>query len=133
MEEMQKKYGNPRFDVDRTGRKKTFLSRYSDFMTRLIRRPVIEKEKCIRCGICVSHCPVPGKAVGFKKGNTELRDIVDADLDKLVEDGTFAELAEKYDLSDMVCLGKEDESESASEAESAAETETESESETAAK
>lgn len=72
-------------------------------------------------------------AVGFKKGNTELRDIVDADLDKLVEDGTFAELAEKYDLSDMVCLGKEDESESASEAESAAETETESESETAAK
>ena len=68
MKEMQKKYGNPNFDVDRTGRKKTFLSRYSDFMTRLIRRPVIEKEKCIKCGICVSHCPVPGKAVSFKKG-----------------------------------------------------------------
>ena len=47
--------------------------------------------------------------------------------------GDLYELAEKYDLSDMVCLGKEDESESASEAESAAETETESESETAAK
>lgn len=44
-------------------------------------------------------------AVGFKLGNTELRDIVDADLDKLVEDGTFAELAEKYEISDMVCLG----------------------------
>ena len=71
MEEMQKKYGNPRFDVDRTGRKKTFLSRYSDFMTRLIRRPVIEKEKCIKCGICVTHCPVPGKAVEFKKGKEQ--------------------------------------------------------------
>ena len=71
IEEMQKKYGNPHFDVDRTGRKKTFLSRYSDFMTRLIRRPVIEKEKCIRCGICVSHCPVPGKAVDFKKGKEQ--------------------------------------------------------------
>lgn len=68
MEEMQKKYGNPDFDVDRVGRKKTFLSRYSDFMTRLARRPVIDREKCVKCGICVSHCPVPGKAVNFKKG-----------------------------------------------------------------
>ena len=47
-------------------------------------------------------------AVGFKKGNTELADIVNADLEKLVEDGTFAELAEKYELSDMVCLGTEE-------------------------
>ena len=68
MAEIQKKYGNSRFDVDRAGRKKTFLSRYSDFMTRLARRPVIEKEKCVKCGICVSHCPVPGKAVNFQKG-----------------------------------------------------------------
>lgn len=71
MEEMQKKYGNPKFNIDRTGRKKTFLSRYSDFMTRLIRRPVIEKEKCIKCGVCVSHCPVPGKAVSFKNGRRQ--------------------------------------------------------------
>ncbi len=47
-------------------------------------------------------------AVGFKLGNTELRDMVDADLDKLAEDGTFAELAEKYEISDLVCLGEED-------------------------
>ncbi len=68
MEEMQKCYGNPKFDVDRTGRKKTLLSRYADYMTRLARKPVIDKENCIRCGICVSHCPVPGKAVRFQKG-----------------------------------------------------------------
>ena len=45
----------------------------------------------------------------------------------------MTELAEKYDLSDMVCLGKEDESEEAAseaESETVAETETESESET---
>ena len=69
-------------------------------------------------------------AIGFKKGNTELRDIVDADLDKLLEDGTFDKLAEKYELTDMVCLGQ-DEEEASSEAESetaaeTAETETES-------
>jgi len=42
--------------------------------------------------------------VGFKKGNEELRDKVNADLQKLLDDGTFAKLAEKYELSDMVCL-----------------------------
>ncbi len=71
MEELEKHYGNPAFDVDRSGRKKTFLSRYSDFMTRLARRPVIDKEKCVKCGICVSHCPVPGKAVNFQKGKEQ--------------------------------------------------------------
>ena len=68
MTEMQKKYGKSDFDVDRVGRKKTFLSRYSDFMTRLAKRPVIDEKNCVKCGICVSHCPVPGKAVNFKKG-----------------------------------------------------------------
>ena len=42
--------------------------------------------------------------VGFKKGNEELRDKVNEDLQKLLDDGTFAKLAEKYELSDMVCL-----------------------------
>lgn len=45
-------------------------------------------------------------AVGFKKGNTELCKIVDADLTKLAEDGTIAELAEKYDIADLICIGK---------------------------
>ncbi len=43
-------------------------------------------------------------AIAFKKGNEELRDTVDADLKKLTEDGTVAELAEKYDIADMVTL-----------------------------
>ncbi|MEA4966178.1 MAG: amino acid ABC transporter substrate-binding protein [Oscillospiraceae bacterium] len=45
-------------------------------------------------------------AIGFKLGNTELRDQVQAGLDQLVENGTFLQLAEKYDLASMVCLGK---------------------------
>ncbi len=43
-------------------------------------------------------------AIGFKLGNEELRDKVNADLQTLLADGTFDELAEKYELSDMVCL-----------------------------
>ncbi|MCI7812305.1 MAG: amino acid ABC transporter substrate-binding protein [Lachnospiraceae bacterium] len=42
--------------------------------------------------------------IGFKLGNTELCDQVNESLEELVEDGTFAELAEKYELTDMVCL-----------------------------
>ena len=47
-------------------------------------------------------------AIGFKKGNTELCDIVNADLQKLADDGTVAELAEKYEISDMVTLKASD-------------------------
>ena len=32
----------------------------------------------------------------------------DYHMDVLLENGTFAELAEKYELSDMVCLGAEE-------------------------
>ena len=46
-------------------------------------------------------------AVGFKKGNTELCDIVNKDLEELTNNGTVAELAEKYDLSDLICLEAE--------------------------
>lgn len=43
-------------------------------------------------------------AVGFKKGNDELCEIINTDLQKLTDDGTVAELAEKYDIADMVTL-----------------------------
>ena len=45
-------------------------------------------------------------AIGFNLGNTELRDQVQEGLNQLVENGTFMELAEKYELADMVCIGK---------------------------
>ena len=45
-------------------------------------------------------------AVGFKLGNEELRDQVQSTLDEMLKDGTFDDVAKKWDLSDMVCLGK---------------------------
>ncbi len=45
--------------------------------------------------------------IGFKVGNTELRDIVNADLKKLYEDGTVDEIAKKYDIdTTMICIGE---------------------------
>ena len=43
-------------------------------------------------------------AIGFKQGNTELCDKVNVDLAKLAEDGTVEQLAEKYEIADMVTL-----------------------------
>ncbi len=44
-------------------------------------------------------------AIGFALGNEELRDQVNESLMELVDNGTFYDLAEKYELTDMVCLG----------------------------
>ncbi len=47
-------------------------------------------------------------AIGFKKGNEELRDQVQDTLFEMYKDGTFDEIAAKYadyNLPDMVCLG----------------------------
>ena len=46
-------------------------------------------------------------AVGFRKGDQELCDTVNADLQKLANDGTVAALAEKYEIADMVTLKAE--------------------------
>lgn len=43
-------------------------------------------------------------AIGFLKGNEELRDVVQADVYKLYDDGTVQKLADKYNLSDFVVI-----------------------------
>ena len=55
------------------------------------------------------HLNAEKYAIGFKKGNEELRDQVQATLDEMAEDGTLAEIAAKYkdyNLDQMLCLGK---------------------------
>ncbi|MBR1931707.1 MAG: amino acid ABC transporter substrate-binding protein [Lachnospiraceae bacterium] len=44
--------------------------------------------------------------VGFLLGNEELRNTVQKSLDEMAADGTFATIAEKWGLTDSVCLGK---------------------------
>lgn len=47
--------------------------------------------------------------IGFKLGNTELRDEVQTALLEMLADGTFDEIAEKWGLTDSVCLSADDE------------------------
>ena len=58
--------------------------------------------------------------IGFRLEDEELRDTVNEALFELLANGTFDELAEKYELTDMVCLA---ESVPAAEAETEAVTE----------
>ncbi|WP_288543399.1 amino acid ABC transporter substrate-binding protein [uncultured Clostridium sp.] len=44
--------------------------------------------------------------VGFKKGNTELRDKVQATLEEMAEDGTLQEVSEKWFGKDVTTIGK---------------------------
>ena len=68
VEQLVEKYGNPNFSVVRDKEKpKTMLSLLSR-LTGGSRRPFIQKEKCIKCGVCVDHCPVDGKGVRFSNG-----------------------------------------------------------------
>lgn len=46
-------------------------------------------------------------AVGFKRGNTELRDEVQAVLLEMAEDGTFNDIAVKWGLEECVCLSED--------------------------
>ena len=44
--------------------------------------------------------------IGFKKGNTELRNQVQEALNEMLADGTFNEIAQKWKLEESVCLGQ---------------------------
>lgn len=60
-------YRNPQFDVQReksTGGKWAYVNK----LKVLARKPVILKDRCVRCGACVAACPLEEKAVFFREG-----------------------------------------------------------------
>ena len=69
MEDAVRKYGKTDFNVDRKKHRDyarwiKMLSIFKIFQ----KKPYIDTEKCIRCGICVESCPVETKAISFKNG-----------------------------------------------------------------
>ena len=62
-------FGAPDFDAER--KKPTMLARSLSMLSFFSRRPVIRAERCVHCGICVAHCPVPGKALSFRNGKDQ--------------------------------------------------------------
>lgn len=71
METVVSKYGNPQFNVDRRIARMGKWERIAKALKIFQKKPYIEAEKCIKCGICVKSCPVLGKAVDFKNGRKQ--------------------------------------------------------------
>ena len=68
-EDFVKTYGAADFDVIREP--KGMLARSLSVLSMFSRRPVINAKRCVHCGICVAHCPVPGKALSFRDGKDQ--------------------------------------------------------------
>ncbi len=59
-------------------------------------------DKSAKYTILDEHLNSEEYGVGFKKGNTSLRNIVNADLHQLMADGKVLEIAKKYDLDESM-------------------------------
>lgn len=66
--ELARRYGKADFDVQRETDRRSVLSIWSNITGRFGNRPRIDESKCVKCGVCVEHCPVEGHALSFKKG-----------------------------------------------------------------
>lgn len=68
MRDLVSQYGKADFNVDRTQVRSNIWTKLAKALNIFQKKPYIEPDKCIRCGICVNSCPVPGKAVDFRNG-----------------------------------------------------------------
>ncbi|QMS84776.1 DUF362 domain-containing protein [Candidatus Xianfuyuplasma coldseepsis] len=60
---------NPHFDIDRDTVKHTERNNFKVLRQFVIRRPVINEDICVKCGVCVEVCPLEDKAVDFSDGD----------------------------------------------------------------
>lgn len=56
-------YGNGAFNVQRAAEFRGALNQVKFLKPILEKKPIVKKERCIGCAICVEACPVEGKAI----------------------------------------------------------------------
>jgi NAD-dependent dihydropyrimidine dehydrogenase PreA subunit len=68
------------FKIDRIPVKSFKPGYFSDFINnRIVSKPYIKAEKCVRCGVCVTMCPASPKAVFFKDDDKSIVPVYDYD------------------------------------------------------
>ena len=71
MGEAARRFGKADFVVDRSRVRSDFWVKMGRFFNVFQKKPYVDGEKCVKCGVCVESCPVEGKALGFKNGRKE--------------------------------------------------------------
>lgn len=66
-----KLFGKPDFHVDRKRLRQNLWTRMAKALNLFQKKPYIQADLCVKCGICVNSCPVPEKAVDFRKGKDQ--------------------------------------------------------------
>ena len=66
-----KLFGKPDFHVDRKRLRQNLWTRMAKALNLFQKKPYIQADLCVKCGICVNSCPVPEKAVDFRKANDQ--------------------------------------------------------------
>ena len=69
--EAVKRFGKPDFKVDRKRIRQNIWTRMAKALNLFQKKPYIQADLCVKCGICVNSCPVPEKAVDFRKGKDQ--------------------------------------------------------------
>ena len=90
MAEARDLFGNKDFDVYRGTIDKGEIKQMRFLKPYLQKKPVINKNRCVACGICVQSCPVSGKAVNF----------IDKESSK--EGGAQAKMPPMYDYNKCI-------------------------------
>ena len=68
VEEAVVKWGNPDFNVQRGKKFSGSLPFVGSLINLLDRKPIIKKDICVSCGVCIEACPLDEKAISFKGG-----------------------------------------------------------------
>lgn len=67
VDEAVREYGDKKFNVQRSAEYRGMLKPIRFLRPFLEKKPVVRKDRCVGCGICVNACPVDGKAVHVEK------------------------------------------------------------------
>ena len=71
VKELQERFGNPDYNVDRKVYRNTKWNKLDALLKPFQKKPYVVETDCRKCGICVEACPVDGKAIHFSNGRKQ--------------------------------------------------------------